>query len=59
MRSALTDMAKSLHRDPQLESLLRNRKHELGIAAIPREGIARRLMQMIGRGRSRGLGIGL
>ena len=31
-RSAMGDMAKSLERDPQLESLLANRKHELGIS---------------------------
>ena len=31
-RSAMSDMAKSLERDPQLESLLANRKRELGIA---------------------------
>src|SRR6185312_5911066 len=31
-RSAMGDMAKSLERDPQLESLLDNRKRELGIA---------------------------
>jgi len=30
-RSAMGDMAKSLQRDPQLESLLANRKRELGI----------------------------
>ena len=30
-RSAMSDMAKSLERDPQLESLLANRKRELGI----------------------------
>jgi hypothetical protein len=30
-RSAMGDMAKSLHRDPQLESLLANCKAELGI----------------------------
>ena len=31
-RSAMGDMAKSLERDPQLESILTNRKRELGIA---------------------------
>ena len=31
-RSAMGDMAKSLERDPQLESILENRKRELGIA---------------------------
>jgi AAA domain len=32
MRSAMGEMARSLERDPQLESLLENRKRELGIA---------------------------
>ena len=31
-RSAMGDMARGLERDPQLESILANRKHELGIA---------------------------
>src|SRR5262249_59341247 len=31
-RSAMGDMAKSLERDPQLESILANRKRELGIS---------------------------
>jgi hypothetical protein len=31
-RSAMGDMARSLERDPQLESILANRKRELGIA---------------------------
>jgi Ti-type conjugative transfer relaxase TraA len=31
-RSAMRDMAKSLERDPQLESILTNRKRDLGIA---------------------------
>ncbi|MFX5480895.1 TraA, partial [Acinetobacter baumannii] len=31
-RAAMGDMAKSLQRDPQLESLLANRKRELGIS---------------------------
>ena len=44
-RSAMGDMAKSLERDPQLESILANRKIELGIAfefrppARPRVGL--------------------
>ena len=33
-RANLTDMAKSLHRDPQLESLLENRRSQLGLDAV-------------------------
>jgi hypothetical protein len=58
-RKAMSDMAKSLERDPQLESLLANRKHQLGIAS----DLGRRLAQELAfhhgldLGRSRGLGI--
>lgn len=52
-------MAKSLERDPQLESLLRNRKVQLGLPAIAQRAIGQSLADMIERGRSRGLGIGL
>ena len=58
-RSAMGDMAKSLERDPQLESILANRKQDLGIGIES----GRRLVQElafnhgidIGRGRSIGL----
>jgi Ti-type conjugative transfer relaxase TraA len=60
-RSAMGDMAKSLQRDPQLESLLANRKRELGIGG--HFGSGRRLGDELafthgidlGRGRSIGL----
>ncbi len=60
-RSAMGDMAKSLQRDPQLESLLANRKRELGIGG--KFGSGRRLGDELafthgidlGRGRSIGL----
>jgi hypothetical protein len=60
-RSAMGDMAKSLQRDPQLESLLGNRRRELGIGGNFRSG--RRLGDELafthgidlGRGRSIGL----
>jgi Ti-type conjugative transfer relaxase TraA len=60
-RSAMGDMAKSLQRDPQLESLLANRKRELGIGG--NFGSGRRLGDELafthgidlGRGRSLGL----
>ena len=60
-RSAMGDMAKSLQRDPQLKSLLANRKRELGIGG--NFGSGRRLGDELafthgidlGRGRSIGL----
>jgi hypothetical protein len=59
--STMGDMASSLQRDPQLESLLANRKHELGIGG--HLGSGRRLGQELalthglGIGRGRGIGI--
>jgi hypothetical protein len=58
-RSAMGDMAKSLERDPQLESLLANRKRELGIAfeSGRRLGLELAFTHGIDLGRGRGLGI--
>ena len=58
-RSAMGDMAKSLERDPQLESLLDNRKRELGIAfeSGRRLGLELAFTHGIDLGRGRGLGI--
>ncbi len=52
-------MAKSLERDPQVDSLLRNRKIELGLRANGAGGIAHQLHEALGLGRGRGLGIGM
>lgn len=58
-RSAMADMARSLERDPQMESLLANRKRELGIGMGMETG--RRLgdelafSHGLGRGRGRGI----
>jgi hypothetical protein len=52
-------MAKSLERDPQVDSLLRNRKIELGLRASGSGGIAHQLHEALGLGRGRGLGIGM
>ena len=52
-------MARGLERDPQVESILRNRRVQLGLSARAGGGIGRDLADMIGRGRSRGLGIGM
>jgi len=58
-RSAMGDMARSLERDPQMESLLANRKRELGIAFEPgrRLGHELALTHGLDLGRGRGLGI--
>jgi hypothetical protein len=50
-------MAKSLERDPQLESILRGRSRELGIPMDMGRGIGRDLLAYLGLGRGRGLGI--
>jgi hypothetical protein len=59
IRSAMGDMARSLERDPQLESILANRKHELGIAFESGRRLGHELAftHGIDLGRGRGLGI--
>lgn len=56
-RSAMSDMAKSLERDPQLESLLANRKHELGINVDSGRRLGAELAFSHGIGKGRGIGI--
>jgi Ti-type conjugative transfer relaxase TraA len=58
-RWAMGDMAKSLERDPQLESILANRKRELGIAFESGRRLGHELAftHGIDLGRGRGLGI--
>jgi Ti-type conjugative transfer relaxase TraA len=58
-RSAMGDMARSLERDPQLESLLANRKRELGIAfeSGRRLGLELAFAHGFDLGRSRGIEI--
>jgi len=58
-RSAMGNMAKSLERDPQLESILTNRKQELGIAfeSGRRLGIELTFSHGIDLGLGRGIGI--
>jgi Ti-type conjugative transfer relaxase TraA len=55
--AALGEMAKALHRDPQLESLLRTRSRELGLEALGNHGLSHDLQTYLGRSRSRGLGL--
>ena len=58
-RSAMGDMARTLERDPQLESLLENRKRELGIAfeSGRRLGLELAFSHGIDLGRGRGIEI--
>ena len=58
-RASMGDMAKSLERDPQLESILANRKAELGIQMESgrRLGAALAFAHGIDIGRGRGIGI--
>jgi hypothetical protein len=55
----MSAMAKSLERDPQVDSLLRQRKIELGLRTVHDGGIAHQLHEHLGRGLKRGLGIGM
>ena len=59
--SEMGAMAKSLERDAQVESILRTRKAALGIDARSVRPIGQDLAEIaaLGRGRSRGLGIGM
>jgi len=58
-RSTMGDMVKSLERDPQLESILANRKKDLGIAFDSGRRLGQELAftHGIDIGRGRGLGI--
>ncbi|MBN9539964.1 MAG: Ti-type conjugative transfer relaxase TraA [Alphaproteobacteria bacterium 65-37] len=58
-RSAMGDMAKSLERDPQLESILEGRRRDLGIGIDSGRSLGRELAfnHGIDLGRGRGIGI--
>ncbi len=57
VRDRLDGMAKSLQRDAQLESLLRNRRADLGLHALNKKTLSHDLAQYLRP--SRGLGIGM
>lgn len=51
-------LTKSLERDPQLESVLRNRSQELGISRLRQgQNIAREMERQLTRSRSQSLGL--
>jgi len=56
LREGMNGLAKSLHRDPQLESLLRNRLKELGIGKSSGASLSHDLLNHPALSRSRGLG---
>ncbi|WP_028345498.1 Ti-type conjugative transfer relaxase TraA [Bradyrhizobium murdochi] len=58
-RSAMGEMAKSLERDPQLESILANRKKDLGIAFESGRRLGQELAFTHGLDIGRGRGIGI
>ncbi|WP_066213015.1 Ti-type conjugative transfer relaxase TraA [Blastomonas sp. CCH5-A3] len=57
VRTSLVGMAKGLERDPQLESVLANRRPQLGLDAISTKPLSQDLQKSLGR--SRGLGMGM
>ena len=59
IRAEMGNMAQSLERDPQLESILEGRKHDLGISFDTGLGIGRELALSHGLGLGRGRDIGL
>lgn len=56
-KESMGAMAKSLERDPQVESLLRGRRAELGLPPEMGRGVGQGLIEYLGIGRGRGLGI--
>jgi Ti-type conjugative transfer relaxase TraA len=58
IESQMRGMSQSLERDPQLESVLRNRAQEMGISHIRQEQtIAREMERQLTQGRSQSLGM--
>jgi Ti-type conjugative transfer relaxase TraA len=56
-RERMSSLIDGLHRDPQLESLLRIRRKELGVSGSAGANLSHDLQDWLGRSRSRGLGI--
>lgn len=57
VKESMGAMAKSLERDPQVESLLRGRRAELGLPSNMGRTVGQGLIEYLGIGRGRGLGI--
>jgi hypothetical protein len=57
VRSSMGALAKSLERDPQIESLLRNRSRELGLPMAMGRSVGSNLIECLSLSRGRGLGL--
>lgn len=57
VKETMGAMAKSLERDPQVDSLLRGRRAELGLPSDMGRSVGRGLVEYLGIGRGRGLGL--
>ncbi len=57
IKASMGAMGKSLERDPQVESLLRNRVRELGVPMDMARGVGASMIEHLGLGRGRGLGL--
>jgi Ti-type conjugative transfer relaxase TraA len=57
VKEELAEMSRSLQRDPQLESLVRNRRKELGIGASSGGSLSHDLQEWLSRSRSLGIGM--
>jgi Ti-type conjugative transfer relaxase TraA len=57
VKDSMGAMAKSLERDPQVDSLLRSRRPELGLPVEMGRSVGQGLSDYLGIGRGRGLGI--
>lgn len=57
IKESMSEMANALHRDPQLESLLRNRVQELGIGGRSGGSLSHELLHHPALSRGRGLGL--
>ena len=57
VRSSMGELAKSLERDPQVESLLRNRVRELGLSMHAGPSVGASMIEHLGLGRGRGLSL--
>lgn len=59
LTESMGEMARGLERDPQLESILRNRQKDLGLAPGLEQSISRSLLIQLGLERQRNLGLSL
>lgn len=59
MSAKQNELAKTLERDPQVESLLRGKARELGIDPKPERSIANELTTTLSRERNRAFDMGI